>query len=265
MPPSPRWGKNKAAVRPKVVVTIEELRAQAEGLRAQAEGLSSNAPPPSISVQLGKLLLAMDSKGYQGMLKKWDTKNKGEFLKGEMRLNLRNAGLNVTSAESDQIFDTWDEDGSGSLELKELRSALAKIVTDATAFISRPDPMQQHIQTLLKRAHLAQEAAEAAAHADALEQSMAEHAQRLLSRADVRLGALLQKRMIKPGEVVVHWAKSKGEHAGELSKEDFRNAVLSLFAPRERKATKRIGAEEAASHRQEITTSASEIDIVFDE
>ena len=33
-----------------------------------------------------------------------------------------------------------------------------------------------------------------------------------------KLGALLQKRMIKPGEVVVHWAKSKGEHAGELSK-----------------------------------------------
>ena len=28
----------------------------------------------------------------------------------------------------------------------------------------------------------------------------------------------------------MHWAKSKGDHAGELSKADFRKAVLNLFA-----------------------------------
>ena len=48
------------------------------------------------------------------------------------------------------------------------------------------------------------------------------------SRADVQLGALLSRRRIKPGAVVTHWAHSKGEHAGELSKKEFRVAVQQL-------------------------------------
>ena len=48
------------------------------------------------------------------------------------------------------------------------------------------------------------------------------------SRADVRLGQLLSKRKIKPGAVVTQWSKSRGEHAGELSKAEFRTAVAAL-------------------------------------
>mgnify|MGYP001991813177 CR=1 FL=1 len=39
----------------------------------------------------------------------------GEFLKAEFRLNLRNTGLNATSADADELFDSWDDDGGGSL------------------------------------------------------------------------------------------------------------------------------------------------------
>ena len=47
-------------------------------------------------------------------------------MKAEMRLNLRNTGLNISSAESDGLFDQWDENKCGSLQLAELRVALAK-------------------------------------------------------------------------------------------------------------------------------------------
>ena len=48
------------------------------------------------------------------------------------------------------------------------------------------------------------------------------------SRADIRLGALLFRRRIKPGAVVTTWAKSKGVHAGELSRKEFREEVQNL-------------------------------------
>ena len=122
----------------------------------------------------------------------------------------------------------WDENKCGSLQLAELRVALAKCVSEATAFNNKPDPAQEHIRKLQRRAQMADDAAQATEVADKAELALAEYRERLKTRADVRLGALLQKRMIKPGEVVVHWAKSKGEHAGELSKVQFRRAVLKL-------------------------------------
>jgi hypothetical protein len=48
-------------------------------------------------------------------------------------------------------------------------------------------------------------------------------------RADLRFGALLQARGVKAKAVVGSWGSSRGEHAGELSKEDFRRAVIRLF------------------------------------
>ena len=33
-----------------------------------------------------------------------------------MRLNLRNTGLNISSAESDGMFDQWDDNKCGSLQ-----------------------------------------------------------------------------------------------------------------------------------------------------
>ena len=125
----------------------------------------------------------------------------------------------------------WDENKCGSLQLAELRVALAKCVSEATAFNNKPDPAQEHIRKLQRRAQMADDAAQATEVADKAELALAEYRERLKTRADVRLGALLQKRMIKPGEVVVHWAKSKGEHAGELSKVQFRRAVLNRVPP----------------------------------
>ena len=106
MPPKPSWGKKKLATATEHAFTDEELRARAEELRREAESLTGNAPPPSLSIQLGNILVQLDAKAYESMLKKWDQKGRGEFMKAEMRLNLRNAGLTVTSAESDALFDT---------------------------------------------------------------------------------------------------------------------------------------------------------------
>ena len=50
----------------------------------------------------------------------------------------------------------------------------------------------------------------------------------LESRADVQLGSLLARRRVKAAAVVTEWSKSKGAHAGELSRAEFRAAVIQL-------------------------------------
>lgn len=209
-------------------IHAHELEETAAGLKAEAEALEgATESAPSLKVQLGLLLLSKEDYIKQ-ILKDWDTKGKGEFLKGEFRLNLRNTGLNATSAEADDLFDSWDDDKGGSLDLKELKAALLKVQTSAKQWQSKPNPRLEKSRALRKRAKLAEDGAEATAQADRMDDELQALTDSLNSRADVQLGALLSRRRIKPGAVVTHWAHSKGEHAGELSKKEFRVAVQQL-------------------------------------
>ena len=149
--------------------------------------------------------------------------------KAQLRLNLRQAGCNISSVTCDALFDLWDQDGGGSLDFSELRSALIKCMKQARQYAHEPDPAREQVLRLEKLAVLADEAAKATAAADALELSLDTKRKEMEARTDLRLGALLQARLFKPGQVVIKWASSKGA-LGELSKSDFRRGVLSLFA-----------------------------------
>ena len=137
-------------------IHAHELEETAAGLKAEAEALEgATESAPSLKVQLGLLLLSKEDYIKQ-ILKDWDTKGKGEFLKGEFRLNLRNTGLNATSAEADDLFDSWDDDKGGSLDLKELKAALLKVQTSAKQWQSKPNPRLEKSRALRKRAKLAE-------------------------------------------------------------------------------------------------------------
>ena len=209
-------------------MTADVLEETASDMLKQADGLNATAPPPSLKIQLGLLLLSSEQDMIKKLLKDWDTKGKGEFLKGEFRLNLRNTGLNATSAEADGLFDSWDDDKGGSLDLKELRSALLSVQSAAKAYKNTPDPNTEKVARLRERAKLAQDAAEATKQAEEMEAEYKDFVRATRARADFQLGELLSKRRIKPGAVVTSWAKSRGAHQGELSKKEFREAVLEL-------------------------------------
>ena len=246
---------------------------QAKTLRDEANVLQQNAPAASTLVQLGMGLL--DGRyTIARCLKEWDARGKGEVLKGGMRNNLRNVGLNVTSVEADELFDGWDDDKGGTLDMDELKAALIQAQEAAQDFKTRPNPAHQRADMLLKNAQLAEEAADATARAEALEAELVVMNEEMETRADVKLGALLQKRMVKPGAVVSQWARSRGAHAGQLSKADFRNAVLDLFKtgrdknasppPSHRKPGTSSSPERESSVSLGPLTSVSEIDAVFD-
>ena len=225
-PPLKRPPPKKAAP-----VEADQLSSLAGDLQSEADALEQNTVvKPSLRIQLGLLLLTKDDY-IKKILKDWDTKGKGEFLKGEFRLNLRNTGINATSGEADELFDSWDDDRGGSLDLKELRAALLKCQDAAKAFKSTPDPNESKVAAMRQKAALAAEASEATAAAEEAEQELADLERKNKHSAAIRLGALLQRRKIRPGAVVTQWSTSKGEHAGELSKREFREAVIKLGLP----------------------------------
>jgi len=180
-------------------------------------------------VQLGIFILQKEDDNYiKKILKDWDTRGKGEFLRGEFRMNLRNLGLQATPAECDDLFDSWDEDRGGSLDLKELKTALTGACQAAKIFNATPDPTLEKAKAMRRRAELSSEAASLSQQAEALEAELVSLTESIQSRADVRLGQLLSKRKIKPGAVVTQWSRSRGDHQGELSKAEFRTAVENL-------------------------------------
>ena len=139
----------------------------------------------------------------------------------------------------------------GSLDLKELGICLSLAQQKAQQKRNAPDPSRIKAEAIRAKAA---EAEEAAALAD---------------RADLRFGALLQARGVKAAQVVVTWGSSRGEHAGELSKEDFRRAVIRLFKGLPPTITRREKDQGAATERESRPDGMEaalelEIDGVFD-
>ena len=83
----------------------DDLNDQAAELLREADELEKQggrAPP--LKVQLGNFILQKEDDNYiKKILKDWDTRGKGEFLRGEFRMNLRNLGLQATPAECDDV------------------------------------------------------------------------------------------------------------------------------------------------------------------
>lgn len=109
VPPPPPTPIKKKEKEKKKDVAAEELQSAGDQLRREADALEQTAPPPGLRIQLGMIMLSKEDY-VKKLLRDWDHKGKGEFMKAEFRLNLRNTGLNATSAEADELFDSWDDE-----------------------------------------------------------------------------------------------------------------------------------------------------------
>jgi hypothetical protein len=111
---------------------------------------------------------------------------------------------------------------------QELREALLVTIEEANIWAARPDARKDRAAELRRRADIADDAAQATSEADRLQTEMQTLTESLAARADVALGEILCRRCIKPGAVVTSWSSSRGTHATELSRRDFRTAVHGL-------------------------------------
>ena len=216
----------------------DELRKDADNLRSEADLLDKAAEDEkkrmvTLGIQVGLLLVKEDAasstpgEGVKKLLgaSQWDVGPKG-LTKPEFRLKLRELVREATSADCDALFETLDADGGGSLDYEELREALLGLQHQAEAWKELGKSPKAVL--LRQRAQVADAAATATEQAEQAEQAVQEMTRKNLDDAAIQLGMILFKRGIKPGAVVTTWSTSRGEHAGELSKKEFREAVQAL-------------------------------------
>ena len=65
------------------------------------------------------------------MMRKWDLAGDRKISKLEFSKNVRELGLEGSDAEVDSLFESLDEDNSGSLEMVELRQAIPRLQSAA--------------------------------------------------------------------------------------------------------------------------------------
>ena len=224
----------KEADKSDTYITEEDLLNAAEAHMKDAARLESTRATPSLTVLIGQILLTKEQPKDAHIVKicqSWDKKNTGEFIKAELRVNLRSLGLNVTGQQADEIFDSWDADHGGSLDSKEIKKALQACQAEAQAFLKAPDLCGAQAEAHRKRADLCREAAKATAQAIEMEKAHRRHVNGLLLNPSIQLGQLLYNRQIKPSLMVTMWSKTRGPHVGEVSKNDFVRFVGSLDPP----------------------------------
>ena len=223
-PPPPTPLKEKVAAAKQMMPT-EELTAMAASLRSEADGMERAGPAPPPMVQLGNVILELN---LNDVIHAMVAKGKGLLLRGEFRLQLRAIGLEWSSGEADELFDSWDDDKGGTLDQQELRTALLKCKKAALALRAERHDFVERAKVLREKAKVVDDAAQATRDVRKADRDLSDTIYRLEQRADVRLGDILCKRRIKPFQVVMEWSASRGAHAGELGKIEFRDKVISL-------------------------------------
>lgn len=107
VPPPPPPSFKKPPPPKAAVVRASELADTASKLRAEAAALEKEASASkkaNARIQLGLMMLRSDDAVRQ-TVKQWC--NGKDVKQAEFRLHVRNAGINATSAEADEMFDVF--------------------------------------------------------------------------------------------------------------------------------------------------------------
>jgi len=176
-------------------------------------------------VRLGDVLKSITNPA--AVMRTWDTNGDGALSKIEFRQQVRKLGIGADYRETDALFDSLDTDGSGELELGELKGAVrrlqeaagvaARTAADETArleeSVARLRLKSEHAQTVLSTIEAAEREEERLVALKGAKQPLV-----------VQLGEMLRGKNVKPVELLRSWDAnsdgliSKGEFATSIRK-----------------------------------------------
>ena len=112
--------------RAKAAQTDEAARTTEAAEKAEVElgQLETSAGPPD--VQLGALIIKRNLK-IGDLVSKWDVSGDGLVDRGEFRKSVKELGVKAEDTEIDALFDSLDSDGSGELDVAELKELLTRL------------------------------------------------------------------------------------------------------------------------------------------
>lgn len=225
----------KAPPRPRKRITIEEamtpegaetLARMAQAWLDEAARLERETPHPTLEILIGDIL-QVQNVALDRLLASWDPSGNGALTKGEFRSAVRSLGLaGTTSADIDALFEKYDGDASGKIEIAELKVALVLIKDSAKEHRVKVMEPRERAERLRMRAEAAVEASKAVAQAEKLEAELDEFKSQLDGSLDVQLGHVLHRRKIRIGDIVGEWPESR---QNELTRAEWRKHVSLLF------------------------------------
>ena len=218
---------------PDSVAMLERL---IEKWLSEATRLETTTEDVSLTEQLARLMFSFDVKNQIAeQEKKWDPKGDGTIVIGEFRAHIRGVGLQATNEELDALFEQWDKDHSGKIEMQELYDALTQLQRDFLRKFGRNGAQgwklttEQQAEQLRARAAAGKLAIEATKKAEQQQAELDALIVDIEGRIAVQVGLMLTSRKIRVGEVVGSWTKTKGNSAKrELSKAEFKDEVFKL-------------------------------------
>lgn len=235
------------------VEALERLRANAEGAAAESgsEAAAAISEVEELTQLVGMALVAKKLSATD-CLREWDVNRDGKLQLIEVRRAVRNhLGLKAMNTAIDALFQTFDKDRSGYLDLKEMELAIG----DFRDAAERAKLEEQHAENELAELRVRMNATLATAHAT----KAAEEAREVLlavrdslkQTVDVRIATMLHQANAKDQRLLAHWrAKSDGGESETISKNDFR--------------LKAVSCEGASAKWLSITATKAELEAFYD-
>jgi len=125
-------------------VRIRDVRAATRRYEEMLERRAVLRDAPSLDSRIGMTIVLSNYK-LSDVITRWDKKGKGEIGKGEFHRCIVELGVETCRAETEELFNSYDLDGGGTLSIDELNLALKKLVGAATT-------RHQHLEELLAQA-----------------------------------------------------------------------------------------------------------------
>ena len=208
---------------------------QAATYEARAIVLVSNA----FDRRLGRALVENDmakqarageKQALKELIRSWDLNGDGEISKIEFRQACRNSlQVKAHNEEIDTLFNIFDADGSGKLELKELRPALVALQAEAAAADAEANSLKEMAEECVQRAGKLVEAAETM-RAIRQEEKLLAVTTNEAQIVPHKLAALLVRRSLRLDDVVRKWpgvSQVPGEQA-KVSKANLHKGLTDL-------------------------------------
>jgi len=164
-----------------------------------------------------------------GLKRRWaDPHPHGEFRKHIRELCTKE--WDVT--EIDNLFDEWDTDRSGKIDMLEMAVALRGLRDEYLRKHGRHGwkfGLQEQMLHIRGRELAARTAINAAERADRIAAELQAQVEKIDGSVEVQLGVLLSKRRVNVGEIVGTWAKSRSRGGKrELSRAEFKDEIERL-------------------------------------
>lgn len=191
-------------------------------MELQAHEAKFDESKKTLSVKLGELLMAKQIK-IPEMVTQWAKRGVEPITKFEFRLNVRKLMEQANAKDVDALFDKFDDDHGGSLDVAELKKALKALkdsAVDAARSEAETRELMAQLQARVEQARQVMSKTKASEEAEIKLEALRNN-----KSVGARLGQLLVTRNLKVTDLIVSW---DADGTGEVDKKEFAHHVKGV-------------------------------------